>query len=322
LEAAVVSRDPSDPFRLIRLQGLESHPVAGGGSSRSELANSPIHRYHLDMQIGYVQTDPGFGEVEENLRRAQELMSRTAADLWVLPELFATGYQFASQEELNDLAEPVPDGPTTRALIGFAWERDCFIVAGLAESAEGNVHNSAVLVGSDGLVACYRKVHLFSKEKLWFTPGDAPFPVADIGCAKIGVMICFDHLFPEVMICFDHLFPESARSLALNGAEIIAHPSNLVMPVYAQLTMRARALENGVFTVTANRVGVEARSDATLRFTGESQIVSPMGEILVHSPAEGEDVQVVEIDPAKARDKSLNAYNDRLADRRPDMYAC
>jgi len=263
------------------------------------------------MQIGYVQTDPVFGEVEENLRHAQDLMQQATADLWVLPELFATGYQFISQEEVNGLAEPVLDGPTTRALIGFAREEDCFIAAGLPESAEGNVYNSAVLVGPDGLVACYRKVHLFSKEKLWFTPGDAPFPVADIGCAKIGVMICFDHLFPE-----------SARSLALNGAEIIAHPSNLVMPVYAQLTMRARALENGVFTVTANRVGVEARSDETLRFTGESQIVSPTGEILASSPAEGEDVRVIEVDPAQARDKSLNAVNDRLADRRPDMYAC
>jgi len=263
------------------------------------------------MRIGYVQTYPIFGEVAHNLEAVQELMCRSTADLWVLPELFATGYQFVSQEEVNALAEPVPDGPTTRALVGFAREEDCFIAAGLAESAEGNVYNSAVLVGPDGLVACYRKVHLFSKEKLWFTPGDAPFPVADIGCAKIGVMICFDHLFPE-----------SARSLALNGAEIIAHPSNLVMPVYAQLTMRARALENGVFTVTANRVGVEARSDETLRFTGESQIVSPTGEILASSPAEGEDVRVIEVDPAQARDKSLNAVNDRLADRRPDMYAC
>jgi len=108
--------------------------------------------------------------------------------------------------------------------------------------------------------------------------------------------------------------------LALKGAEIIAHPSNLVMPVYAQVTMRARALENGVFTVTANRVGIEARTDETLRFTGESQIVSPSGEILVRSPGEGEDVQVVEIDLAQARDKSLNTYNDRLADRRPDFY--
>ncbi|HUT86516.1 MAG TPA: nitrilase-related carbon-nitrogen hydrolase [Candidatus Heimdallarchaeota archaeon] len=263
------------------------------------------------MWIGYVQTNPIFGEVRENLRRARELISRTDADLWVLPELFATGYQFVSQEEANTLAEPVPDGTTTRALIGFARERDCFIVAGLAESAEGNVYNSAVLVGPDGLVACYRKVHLFSKEKLWFTPGDTPFPVSDIGCAKIGVMICFDHLFPE-----------SARSLALNGAEIIAHPSNLIMPVYAQLTMRARALENGVFTVTANRVGVESRSDETLRFTGESQIVSPAGEILARSPAEEEDVRVIEIDPAQARDKSLSSMNDRLADRRPDLYVC
>jgi len=263
------------------------------------------------MRIGYVQTYPTFGEVEQNLRRARELMSRTDADLWVLPELFATGYQFVSQEEVNSLAEPVPDGPTTRALIGFARERDCFIVAGLPESTEGNVYNSAVLVGPDGLVACYRKVHLFSREKLWFAPGDAPFPVVDIGCAKIGVMICFDHLFPE-----------SARSLALNGAEIIAHPSNLVMPVYAQVTMRARALENGVFTITANRVGVEARSDETLRFTGESQIVSPAGEILARSPAEEEDVRVIKINPAQARDKSLNSMNDRLADRRPDLYVC
>jgi len=263
------------------------------------------------MQIGYVQTDPVFGEVEENLRHAQDLMQQATADLWVLPELFATGYQFVSQEEVNGLGEPVLDGPTTRALIDSARERDCFIVAGLPESAEGNVYNSAVLVGPDGLVACYRKIHLFSKEKLWFTPGDTPFPVADIGYAKIGVMICFDHLFPE-----------SARSLALNGAEIIAHPSNLVMPVYAQVTMRARALENGVFTVTANRIGVESRSDETLRFTGESQIVSPAGEILACSPAEEEDVRVIQINPAQARDKSLNAVNDRLADRRPDMYAC
>ena len=263
------------------------------------------------MRIGYVQTNPAFGAVEENLRHAQQLMRQTPADLWVLPELFATGYQFVSQDEVGGFAEPVPEGPTTRALVGLAGERDCFVVAGLPERSQGNVYNSAVLVGPDGLVARYRKIHLFSREKLWFTPGDEPFSVADIGCARIGVMICFDHLFPE-----------SARSLAVNGAEIIAHPSNLVMPVYAQVTMRARALENGVFTVTANRVGVESRSDETLRFTGESRIVSPAGEILAASSAEEEDVRVIEIDPALARDKSLNPMNDRLADRRPDLYRC
>lgn len=236
-------------------------------------------------------------------------MRQPTVNLWVLPELFATGYQFASQAELDALSEPVPEGPTTQALIAFARKQNCFIVAGLAEYHGGYVYNSAVLVGPDGLLTCYRKVHLFSMEKQWFAPGDTPFLVEDIGPAKVGMMICFDHLFPE-----------SARTLALKGAEIIAHPSNLVMPVYAQVTMRSRALENGVFTVTANRVGIEARTDETLRFTGESQIVSPSGEILVRSPAEGEDVQVVEVDPAQARDKSLNAYNDRLADRRPNFY--
>ncbi len=261
------------------------------------------------MRIGYVQMDSVFGEVEQNLRHAVDLMCREKADLWVLPELFASGYQFASQEESAALSEPVPEGPTTQALIASARKQNCFIVAGLAEHHGGNVYNSAVLVGREGLVARYRKIHLFSNEKQWFAPGDTPFPVEDIGRAKVGIMICFDHLFPE-----------SARTLALKGAEIIAHPSNLVMPVYAQVTMRARALENGVFTVTANRVGIEARTDETLRFTGESQIVSPSGEILAHSPAEGEDVQVVEIDPAQARDKSLNASNDRLADRRPEFY--
>ncbi len=261
------------------------------------------------MRIGYVQMNLTFGEVERNLHHVQDLTCRNKADLWVLPELFATGYQFASQEELDALSEPVPEGPTTQALIAFARTQSCFIVAGLAEHHGANAYNSAVLVGPEGVVTCYRKVHLFSREKQWFTPGDTPFAVEDIGPAKVGVMICFDHLFPE-----------SARTLALKGAEIIAHPSNLVMPVYAQVTMRARALENGVFTVTANRVGIEARTDETLLFTGESQIVSPSGEILVCSPAEEEDVQVVEIDPSNARDKSLNTYNDRLGDRRPDFY--
>jgi len=93
-----------------------------------------------------------------------------------------------------------------------------------------------------------------------------------------------------------------------------------VMPVYAQLTMRVRALENGVFTATANRVGVEARGKERLSFTGESQVVSPQGEILARLSPDQEEVGIVEIDPSAARDKSLNPYNDRLADRRPSFY--
>jgi predicted amidohydrolase len=261
------------------------------------------------MRIGIVQSNPVFGKVEENLQRVEALMGEGRADLWVLPELFASGYQFVSREEVRELAEPVPDGRTTQALIDIARMRRSYIVGGIPESAGDAVYNTAILVGPSGFLACYRKVHLFSEEKRWFAPGDTPFSVIDIGLAKVGMMICFDHLFPE-----------AARALALRGAEIIVHPANLVMPVYAQLTMQVRALENGVFTVTANRVGVEVRTVQGLHFTGESQIVSPRGEILVRLSPDREETKIVEIDPAEARDKALNLYNDRLADRRPSFY--
>jgi len=262
------------------------------------------------MRIGIVQTNPTFGEVASNLARATELMETASADLWVLPELFVTGYQFVSREEVRFLAEPVPDGPTCRALVEYARRRGCHVVAGLDEAEGARCYNAAVLVGPSGLVARYRKVHLFAEETRWFDPGDLPFPVAQAGAAAVGLLVCFDHLFPE-----------AARTLALRGAEVIAHPANLVMKGYAQLTMRTRALENGVFTATANRVGREARGVQTLVYTGESQIVSPRGDLLTRLSAHREEIGVVEIDPAQARDKRLNRFNDRLADRRPEFYA-
>ncbi|MBC7220709.1 acyltransferase [Candidatus Bipolaricaulota bacterium] len=261
------------------------------------------------MRVGYVQFAPEFGEVERNLDRVAELLAPARADLWVLPELFATGYQFASARELELLAEPVPDGPTTARLIDLARESNCHIVAGLAERADNRVYNSAVLVGPSGLVARYRKVHLFYEEKHLFAPGDLPFPVADIGPAKVGLLVCYDHFFPE-----------AARSLALQGAEVIAHPANLVIPGLAQLTMRVRAIENRVFTVTANRIGVEARTGETLRFTGLSQIVAPNGDVLAQGPQDAEEVRAVAIDPTQARDKHLTRLNDVFADRRPEFY--
>lgn len=261
------------------------------------------------MRVGYVQFAPEFGEVRRNLDRVASLLQSRRADLWVLPELCTTGYQFASPQEVQDLAEPVPEGPATAFLIALAREMGCHIVAGLAERANGRAYNSAVLVGPHGLVAHYRKVHLFYEERNLFCPGDLPFPVVDLGLGRVGLLVCYDHLFPE-----------AARCLALGGAEVIAHPANLVMPGLAQLTMRVRALENRVFTVTANRVGAEARTGETLRFTGLSQVVAPSGDVLLQAPSDQEDVQVVTIDPAQARDKHLTRLNDVLADRRPEFY--
>ncbi len=261
------------------------------------------------MRVGYLQFDPVFGEVTHNLDVVVARIEGVHADLIVLPELFATGYQFIYQEEVLRLAEPVPDGPTTKRLADLAKRLRITIVAGLPERAGARCFNSAVVVGPKGFVGCYRKTHLFFEETLFFTPGDSGFHVWDIGGAKIGVMICFDWFYPE-----------SARALALQGADIIAHPSNLVLP-HCPDSMVTRCLENRVFSVTANRIGSEARGGKDrLTFIGTSEVVSPRGLILHRAPAETEDLSIVEIDPAEARMKAINSYNDLLRDRRPALY--
>ena len=261
------------------------------------------------MRVGYFQFDPVFGEVARNLDLVTARLEQVEGDLIVLPELFATGYQFVSQGEVARLAEPVPDGATTKRLVEIARRRGVTIVAGLPERAGAQYFNSAVVVGPKGFIGCYRKTHLFFEETLFFTPGDTGFHVWDIGMAKVGVMICFDWFYPE-----------AARTLALQGADIIAHPSNLVLP-HCPDSMVTRCLENRVFSVTANRIGSEARGGKDrLTFIGMSEVVNPQGHILHRAPREAEDLTIVEIDPTEARTKVINSYNDLLRDRRPALY--
>lgn len=261
------------------------------------------------MRVGFYQFDPEFGEVAKNLDRVTDTLDRAEADLIVLPELFASGYQFVSQEEVQQLAEPVPDGPTVRRLIEIARRRRMHIVGGLPERAGPRCYNSAVVVGPSGFIGRYRKTHLFYEETLHFTPGDSGFHVWDIGAAKIGVMICFDWYYPE-----------AARSLALQGADILCHPSNLVLPNCPD-SMPVRCLENRVFAVTCNRIGSEARGGKDrLTYIGQSEVVGPRGGILYRAPRDKEDLAIIEIDPAEARNKSLNRYNDLFRDRRPALY--
>jgi len=261
------------------------------------------------MRVGFYQYEPQFGEVAKNLDAVAAALEQAEADLIVLPELFASGYQFVSQDEVMQLAEPVPDGPTTRRLGEIAKRRRMVIVAGLPERAGAACYNSAVVVGPSGFIGCYRKTHLFFEETLFFTPGDTGFEVWDIGPAKIGVMICFDWYYPE-----------AARTLALKGAEIICHPSNLVLPNCPD-SMPVRCLENRVFAITCNRTGSEARgSKDQLTFIGNSEVVAPRGAILHRAPRDQEELCIVEIDPADARNKALTPYNDLLRDRRESLY--
>jgi predicted amidohydrolase len=264
----------------------------------------------LSVQVGYFQFDPVFGEGKRNLDTVAERLARVECDLLVLPELFNTGYQFVSADEARDLAEEIPGGSATRRLIELAADRRMHLVAGVAERAGNRVYNSAVLIGPAGLVGLYRKTHLFFEEALYFSPGDTGFPVFDIAQARVGLMVCFDWFYPE-----------SARTLALKGADIIAHPSNLVLP-HCPDSMVTRCLENRVFAVTCNRIGSEERGGKKkLTYIGNSEVVSPKGEILKRAKSDQEELAIMDIDPLEARNKKLTPYNDLLAGRRPEFYS-
>jgi 5-aminopentanamidase len=261
------------------------------------------------VNVGFYQFNPIFGEIKRNLDTVSTRLNQVQCDLMILPELFASGYQFIAKQEVEELAEPVPEGPTTQRLIELARNRNMVLVAGLPERHGAHCYNSAVIVGPSGFLGCYRKTHLFYEETLFFSPGDTGFQVWDIGPAKVGIMVCFDWFYPE-----------SARTLALKGADIICHPSNLVLP-HCPEAMVTRCLENRVFSITANRIGSEERGGKKrLTYIGQSEIVSPGGAILSRAPSDQDGLCVLDIDPHEARDKSLNPYNDLLRDRRTHLY--
>lgn len=258
------------------------------------------------LRAAVVQTEPRFGEIAANTERALALVP-TDCDLAVLPELFATGYRFTGRDELMSLAEPVPSGRTCGALLAHAAATGTTLAAGLAERDGDRLYNTAVLVQPDGTIDRYRKIHLFWDEKLIFTAGDLGFPVFRACGTTVGLMVCFDWLFPE-----------AAGTLARRGARVIAHPSNLVLP-HCPDVMPLRALENRVFTLTANRVGTEHRGTGPLRFIGRSVVASPRGERLIECGADTVEAAAADLD-LDLCDPYLTPRNHVVADRRPEFY--
>jgi predicted amidohydrolase len=261
------------------------------------------------MRLACVQFHPEFGAAGRNLDRIRAMIPPAQADLVALPELCTTGYAFADRDELGALAEAIPDGPSTAALVDIARATGAVICAGLAERAGERLFNSAVLVGPGGYVGRYRKIHLFDRENALFDRGDLGFPTFDAAGARLGIMICFDWWYPE-----------SARALTLAGAQVILHPSNIVMP-YCQSAMRVRCLENHVIAATANRVGEETRAGATLRFTGRSQITGFKGEVLASAGGESEAWIDADVEPWRASERGVGSVEDFMALRSPAGYA-
>lgn len=259
------------------------------------------------MKIGFVQFSPVFGAKEKNFDKVEKLLNNITADLIVLPELFNTGYLFLNKEELIELAEPKKDTETYNFILNLCKRKNCAIVYGFAEKDNDNVYNSAILMSSEGIVGHYRKTHLFFEEWFIFTPGNLPYQVFEYKGVRIGILICFDYIYPEAM-----------RTLALKGAQIVVLPANLVLD-FCPDAMVTRSVENRIFTLLADRTGFEARGTKKLQFIGKSQIVAPNGEILIRVNNE-ECVKIIEINPLIALDKKVTPHNDIFKQRREDLY--
>lgn len=258
------------------------------------------------MKAGFIQFAPVLSDRDECIRRIEPLIEQCqGADIIVLPELCNSGYNFPSREAAWNASEAIEESQFVRFLEMKCSRLGLHIISGFCEREGSSLFNSAVLVGPKGFIGKYRKLHLFMNEKEYFQPGNAGLPVFDLGFCRIGMLVCFDWLFPEVW-----------RIMALQGADVICHPSNLVLPGLAQRAVPIHALTNRVFVITCNRIG----SEGDLHFTGLSLIADPRGEVLAQGSRNGTDVVLQEIDLDKARDKAITPRNHLFDDRRPREY--
>jgi predicted amidohydrolase len=264
----------------------------------------------MDFQIAVVQFQPDRKNVSNNIKGIQSLLEGLKSDLVVLPELSNTGYLYENIQELQPFSESNQgDGLFLSSMAEIAKDIAGVIVTGYAEKDGRHLFNSAAAVCQDGVIANYRKTHLYADEQLLFEPGNSGFSTFEWKGVLIGMMICFDWIFPE-----------SVRTLALRGAQIIAHPANLVLP-FCQDAMITRSIENKVFTITANRVGTERLGTKEYTFTGASQITHPKGNVLYRGPKDKTTVHILSIEPNEALDKHISEKNDLFADRKPHYYS-
>ncbi|WP_430816661.1 nitrilase-related carbon-nitrogen hydrolase [Carboxylicivirga sp. RSCT41] len=256
------------------------------------------------MKISLLQYAPQLNNLQANLDAISALMAPSDSDLYVLPELSNSGYNFIDRQNAFDNSESIEDSIYIQRLMALAKNKNAHIVSGFCERDNDKLYNSSVLINSEGVAGLYRKLHLFLNEKDYFEPGNKGLPVFDTPIGKIGMLICFDWMFPEAW-----------RTLALKGAQIIAHPSNLVLP-YCQGVTPSYALVNRCYTATANRIGTEG----DLTFTGQSVLSDINGKVVIKGSKDESQLLSAEIDISLADSKYVTARNHVFEDRRNDVY--
>ncbi|MGD0765100.1 MAG: carbon-nitrogen hydrolase family protein [Dehalococcoidia bacterium] len=259
-------------------------------------------------------------DIERNLAKYAAFVHEAAtkrARLLVLPEQSLQGYLFHLNHELAadeanylyDTAEPVP-GPATERVAAMARESGMYVVFGMTErvavSSSGVLYNSAVVVGPDGLLGVYRKVHAPGDEYHIFRQG-REWPVFETEIGRLGIQICYDLRFPE-----------ASRELALRGADALVLPTAWPKQTGFMYDMldRARAAENECWFLSANQVG--ACDQGLLTFYGHSRIIDPFGNVLADT-GEDEGVAVAEVPVASLRRRQWGSMNI-FRDRRPETY--
>jgi predicted amidohydrolase len=267
------------------------------------------------IKIAVAQIDIAFADQESNLARMIQVLEQTAAKgakLTSFPEAALSGYCFDSLAQARPHAEPIP-GPSTKRMTDVCRKLSCHVVYGLLEADGERLFNACVLVGPEGIVGSYRKIHLpFLGMDRFTTPGDRPFAVYEAAGMRIGMNICYDGGFPE-----------SARVMALQGADLVVLPTNWPpgSECMAGCAVNTRAMENNIYYAACNRVGDEAG----FHFIGLSKIAGPNGRTLAEAAHDREEILYAEIDVAVARQKKLVRVPklheiDRIRDRRPEMY--
>jgi predicted amidohydrolase len=270
----------------------------------------------VSVRIACCQVAPDVGSPERSAALARESIAAAVAagaQIVLVPELCTSGYVFREADEARAAAMPA-DGELLQGWAAEAARGDAVVVGGFCELApDGRLFNSSALVDGDGVLAVYRKVHLWDEERLWFTPGEAPAPVVPTRYGSIGLAVCYDLEFPEL-----------TRGLALQGAELIALPTNWphdVAPPDGRPVLHSLAAMtaywNKVFVAVCDRCGTERG----LEFEGGSVIAGPDGALRA-GPVEdrGTRMLMADCELNQAVDKRTSERNDAFADRRPAHY--
>jgi 5-aminopentanamidase len=267
------------------------------------------------IRVAGVQMNPKLADVAGNVHRCLEhldIAAEAGAQLVVFPEAALTGYVFRSLEEAIPVTEPIP-GPSTDVVARACRRLNVHAVVGLLEKDGEDYYNASALIGPDGLIGKYRKLHLpYLGVDRFVRPGNLAPKVHETALGRIGLSICYDLDFPE--------YP---RVLALMGAQLIVTITNWPDDIefVPDHIVATRARENIVNHIAVDRAGEERG----VRFIGRSMAVDHTGAILVEGKHFVEDLIYADLDLSAADQKHKTVIpgeleTDMLKDRRPEFY--